>query len=88
MVSNLYKKDEQGNFTPYIPENKDYYIGVLGQCISNFEEIVLQIKMIKQARLEKDENFDDDEISYMHELVDLVSKIDSVLQSYTDKHIK
>ena len=81
-MSKRWTRDKDGDLIPFVSENKEMYIDELSQCITELNECVLQIKMLKQERNERKENFGDDEISYIHEILYKKDELRSAIENY------
>lgn len=85
-MTQLYTKDKNGNYVPYIPNNCEYYTEVISDQINLLNSSIYYLKMISQSRLDEGTDFGNDEIAYVNEISDKVKEVGKIILNYAEEY--
>jgi hypothetical protein len=85
-LTQLYAKDKNGNYIPYIPNNCEYYTEVISDQITFLESCIHYLIMLRQTRYNKGTDFCNDEVSYVNEISNKVNKLNKFILEYAEEY--
>lgn len=85
-MTQLYTRDKNGNYVPYIPNNCEFYTDVISDQVTFLESCINYLKMLRQERYDMGADFCNDEVAYISEISNKVSELNKFIFDYAEEY--